>query len=31
MGGERCPMGHHRCLNDIATEEVVQAVARLVA
>lgn len=31
MGGARCPMGHHRCLEDIAPEDVVAAVARLVA
>ena len=31
MGGPRCPMGHHRCLDDIAPDEVAAAVARLVA
>ena len=29
MGGERCPMGHHRCLTDIASQDVVNAVQRL--
>jgi heptosyltransferase-2 len=31
MGGPRCPMGHHRCLDDLAPDEVAAAVARLVA
>lgn len=31
MGSAYCPMGHHRCLNDIAPEAVAAAVARLVA
>ena len=31
MGGPRCPMGHHRCLDDIAPDEVAALVARLVA
>ncbi|MGH7537247.1 MAG: glycosyltransferase family 9 protein [Gemmatimonadales bacterium] len=31
MGGPRCPMGHHRCLTDIAPDEVAAAVERLVA
>jgi len=31
MGGERCPMEHHRCLVDIAADEVAAVVARLVA
>ncbi len=31
MGGAYCPMGHHRCLTDIAPEEVAAAVSRLVA
>jgi lipopolysaccharide heptosyltransferase II len=31
LGGPYCPMGHHRCLEDIAPEEVAAAVARLVA
>jgi heptosyltransferase-2 len=31
MGGPRCPMGHHRCLVDIAPEDVASAVERLVA
>jgi heptosyltransferase-2 len=31
MGGPRCPMGHHRCLDDIGPDEVAAAVARLVA
>ena len=29
MGGERCPMGHHRCLTDIAPQDVVHAAQRL--
>lgn len=29
MGGERCPMGHHRCLVDIAADDVVRATERL--
>lgn len=31
MGSSRCPMGHHRCLVDIAPDEVAAAVERLVA
>jgi heptosyltransferase II len=31
MGSARCPMGHHRCLGDIAPAEVAAAVAGLVA
>jgi heptosyltransferase-2 len=31
MGSSRCPMGHHRCLIDIAPAEVAAAVERLVA
>jgi hypothetical protein len=31
MGSARCPMGHHRCLIDIAPGEVAAAVERLVA
>jgi len=31
MGTERCPLGHHRCLVDIAPDEVAAAVQRLVA
>jgi heptosyltransferase-2 len=31
MGSARCPMGHHRCLVDIAPEDVAAAVKRLVA
>jgi lipopolysaccharide heptosyltransferase II len=31
MGGKRCPMGHHRCLTDIGSDEVAAAVERLVA
>jgi heptosyltransferase-2 len=31
MGSARCPMGHHRCLGDIAPDEVAAAVERLVA
>jgi heptosyltransferase-2 len=31
MGGARCPMGHHRCLIDIAPGDVAAAVGRLVA
>ena len=31
MGGARCPMGHHRCLLDIAPGDVAAAVDRLVA
>ena len=31
MGTERCPLGHHRCLVDIAPEQVALAVQRLVA
>jgi heptosyltransferase-2 len=31
MGSARCPMGHHRCLQDIAPAEVAAAVERLVA
>jgi heptosyltransferase-2 len=29
MGGPRCPMGHHRCLVDIAPDDVVRALERL--
>jgi heptosyltransferase-2 len=31
MGGPRCPMGHHRCLGDITSDDVALAVERLVA
>lgn len=31
MGSSRCPMGHHRCLTEIAPDEVAAAVGRLVA
>ncbi|MBI1966947.1 MAG: glycosyltransferase family 9 protein, partial [Gemmatimonadetes bacterium] len=31
MGTAKCPLGHHRCLVDIAPAEVVAAVERLVA
>lgn len=31
MGTERCPLGHHRCLQDILPEQVADAVQRLVA
>jgi heptosyltransferase-2 len=31
MGSARCPLGHHRCLTDIAPDAVDQAVRRLVA
>ena len=31
MGGARCPMGHHRCLDDITPNDAAAAVARLVA
>ncbi len=31
MGSARCPMGHHRCLADIAPADVAAAVTRLVA
>ncbi len=31
MGGPRCPMGHHRCLKDITSDDVARAVERLVA
>lgn len=31
MGSARCPMGHHRCLMDIAPDDVAAAVERLVA
>jgi heptosyltransferase-2 len=31
MGSSRCPMGHHRCLTDIAPGDVAAAVVRLVA
>jgi heptosyltransferase-2 len=30
MGSARCPLGHHRCLDEIAAAEVVAAVDRLV-
>ena len=29
MGGDRCPMGHHRCLQDIGPEDVVRAATRI--
>jgi heptosyltransferase-2 len=29
MGGPRCPLGHHRCLEDITPDEVFEAVRRL--
>ena len=31
MGTERCPLGHHRCLDDILPDQVAAAVQRLVA
>jgi heptosyltransferase-2 len=31
MGTERCPLGHHRCLDDILPDQVANAVERLVA
>jgi len=31
MGSSRCPLGHHRCLEEIAAADVVAAVDRLVA
>ncbi len=31
MGTERCPLGHHRCLEEIFPDQVVAAVQRLVA
>jgi heptosyltransferase-2 len=31
MGTEHCPLGHHRCLDDILPDQVVTAVQRLVA
>jgi len=31
MGSERCPLGHHRCLEEIFPEQVAAAVQRLVA
>jgi len=31
MGTERCPLGHHRCLRDIAPDQVAAAVQQLVA
>jgi len=31
MGTERCPLGHHRCLEEILPEQVAAAVQRLVA
>ncbi|MFN2570469.1 MAG: glycosyltransferase family 9 protein [Gemmatimonadales bacterium] len=31
MGSERCPLGHHRCLDDILPDQVASAVQALVA
>ena len=31
MGTERCPLGHHRCLEDVLPDQVAAAVQRLVA
>ncbi|HXM37251.1 MAG TPA: glycosyltransferase family 9 protein [Gemmatimonadales bacterium] len=31
MGTERCPLGHHRCLEDVLPDQVAAAVAQLVA
>jgi heptosyltransferase-2 len=31
MGTERCPLGHHRCLEDLLPDQVAAAVQRLVA
>jgi hypothetical protein len=31
MGSARCPLGHHRCLDDLTPGEVALAVERLVA
>lgn len=31
MGTERCPLGHHRCLEDILPDQVADAVQRMVA
>lgn len=31
MGSERCPLGHHRCLEDVLPDQVAAAVQRLVA
>ena len=31
MGSERCPLGHHRCLEDVLPDQVADAVQRLVA
>ncbi len=31
MGTERCPLGHHRCLEEISPDQVAAAVQRLVA
>jgi heptosyltransferase-2 len=31
MGSARCPLGHHRCLDDILPDHVTAAVERLVA
>ena len=31
MGTERCPLGHHRCLEEIVPDQVAAAVQRLVA
>ncbi len=31
MGSERCPLGHHRCLEDVLPDHVAAAVQRLVA
>src|SRR5204862_6739875 len=31
MGSERCPLGHHRCLEDVLPDQVAAVVQRLVA
>jgi len=31
MGSDRCPLGHHRCLEDVLPDQVAAAVQRLVA